>query len=810
MKMICASFRNFERRKTEKMKVLYSWLCELSAVDKPVDEVAEKLTMLGMEVEGIRRFGGRIDGLVSGEVLSRDDHPDSDHLSLCKVNVGEEELDIVCGASNVAVGQIVPVAKVGCVLPGGLKLERAKIRGVVSSGMICSKEELGFEKKSEGIWILEDAYTPGSPSDLFLGKEDAVFDLSLTSNRSDCLSIEGLARELSAVYGVKRADIGVDFRIDEEVPAPVIEMNTSETCIRYSSRIVQGVKIGPSPAWMRDRLEACGIRSINNVVDATNYVLLELGHPLHAFDLAKLDQGKINVRLASPGETLETLDGEKHELTAETMVIADATRPVALAGVMGGANSEVGDSTVALLVESAWFDPVSVRRTARRLGLNTEASYRFARIADWSGTVRALDRAVALILRTAGGAAGVLTDAYPVERLAKRVTLRSEFLRRKLGFDIPMDHCYEILESLDFKVVDRKPESVQVLVPGFRSDVSVEVDLVEEVCRHYGYERIPATVFPVRVNDKLFAAADTLKDEVREVLLGAGLQEVVNFNFVLQEDARVLHYSIEECVTVLNPMSVDQKYLRPSLLPNLLKNIRVNYGHGARDLALFELGNTFSGNASKLQERGMLAVALWGRAEKESWHTPGGRGYDFYDISGILGCLEQGLRVVEPVRIAASEVSYFHPGRSAELSIEGEKAGLIGELHPAVMKELDLPGKIYMMEVSLTAVAGIRRGVGICREVSRFPSMYRDLAFVLDEAVPADGVMRTIQSAGAYLNKCELVSVFHGEQIGSGKKSLAFSFEFSNDERTLSDEEADAVQKSIIEAVEKKHGGVLR
>ena len=793
------------------MNVLYSWLCELSGVDRSIDEVAEKLTMLGMEVEGIRRFGGSIDKLVSGKVLSREDHPDSDHLSICKVDVGDEEaLDIVCGASNVAAGQTVPVACVGCVLPGDFKIKKAKVRGAVSLGMICSREELGFEEKSEGIWALETEYVPGTSSEIFLGKEDAVFDVSLTSNRSDCLSVEGLARELAAAYGTKRPELNTDFSIDESVAAPVIDMEAPEVCIRYSSRIVKGVKIGPSPSWMKERLEACGIRSINNVVDVTNYVLLELGHPLHAFDLNKLGDKKIVVRLAGAGEKMATLDGEERELTGETLVIADGKQPVALAGVMGGANSEVVGDTVDLLVESAWFDPVSVRRTAKRVGLNTEASYRFARTADWSGTVRALDRTVALVLETAGGRAGVLNDAYPEKRPEKKVCLRSEFLRMKLGFDIPMDRCFEILESLDFKVVERKPESLQVLIPGFRSDVSVEVDLVEEVCRHYGYEKMPTTIFPIRVNDEVFAARNTLKDEIREILLGAGVQEVLNFNFVLQEDARVLGYDPESCVTVLNPMSIDQKYLRPSLLPNLLKNIRVNHGHGARDLAFFELGNVFGGKAPDIDEAGSLGIILWGKAEKDSWHTHGGREYDFYDISGLLAVLEQGLGITRAARLVADELPYLHPGRTAAIMYAGEKAGVAGELHPALMKELDLPGKIYMMEVSLKALAGNRSPLGLCKEVSRFPSLYRDLAFVLEDSVPADDVMRTIKKTASHLKKCELVSVFRGEQIGEGKKSLAFSFEFTNEKRTLSDQEADAVQQSIIKAVKKQHDGVLR
>lgn len=793
------------------MKVTYSWIMEMAGLagKVPIDEAAEKLTMLGMEVEAVHRVGGHIPHLVSGKVLSREPHPDSDHLSCCKVDVGGEVLDIVCGADNVAAGQLVPVAQVGCVLPGDFKIKKGKIRGAVSMGMICSKEELGLEEKSKGIWELAPGLGIGKPSEDFLGGEDAVFEVALTSNRSDCLSVEGLARELAAAYGGKRPAVDVAFPEDAAVPAPALEIRDPDLCGRYSARIVKGVKIGPAPEWMARRLEMCGIRSINNVVDVTNYVLLELGHPLHAFDLDRLDKGII-VRRAAAGETMTTLDGNEHALERDNLVIADHKGAVALAGVMGGGNSEVHEGTVNLLIESAWFNPVSVRRTAKGAGLTTEASYRFARTADWGGTVRALDRTVALILQTAGGKAGKLADLYPAAFPEKKVKLRASFLQGKLGFSIPPTDCRRIFQALDFEVSKAAGEDLEVIVPTFRSDVALEVDLVEEAARHYGYEKMPATIFPIRVNDAVFAARDRTKEEIRGVLSGAGLQEVINFNFVQEEDAALLGTTPQELVAVLNPMSNDQKLLRSSLLPNLIKNIRTNAGLGERNLGLFELGKVFSGKTPAITEELRLGVALWGRAEELSWRLPEGRVWDFYDLTGLLELLLAVFKVKGGLKATRTRVEGFHPGRTATLAAGGAALGMAGELHPSVMKELDLPGKILMMEVSLPALVGVRGGIGRCSAVSRFPSLYRDLAFVVGEDVPAGELMETIRKAARSLAGLSLISEYRGEQVGAGKKSLAFSLEFVNEERTLSDEEAEAIQQGIIKSVNEKHGGLLR
>jgi len=793
------------------MKVLYNWLEDIANTKATPQEVGDKLTMLGMEVESIEEIGGAKDFILVGEVVSVEKHPDADKLSVCQVKVPGETLQIVCGADNVKAGIHVPVALVGAEFDGNFKIKKAKLRGVESNGMICSKEELGIEEKSAGIWDMGDQFEIGTKPEEFLGEKDYLFDVDITSNRSDCLSVMGLAREAVAGFGTEMSKPKIKLEIDKNIEKPDITIESKDLCSRYSSRIIKGVKIKKSPDWLVKRLERSGIRSINNVVDVTNYVLWEYGHPLHAFDLNKLADKKIIVRNAKEGEKIVTLDEQERELKKEMLVIADGEKAVAIAGIMGGSTSEVDDNTVDLLIESAYFDAITIRRASKKLNLVSEASYRFARYADPEITITALDRAVELIIETAGGVAGELTDNVSQPYKQKEVVLTRDFVKMKLGVAIPIDECASILEKLEFEIIDKNETQLVAIVPSFRSDVSMNADLVEEICRIWGYDKIPTKLFPVRINEAVLAGHSDLKFKVQDFLVEKGLQEVINFNFVQVDDLDLLKLSADNCVDVKNPMSNDQRYLRPSLLPNMLKNLKTNVSHGRKNLAMFEFGKIFSkvSGDKVLNEATSLAVLLYGYAELPGWDKNNGKSWDFYDLSGILDYLLRKF-FIKNYKIERTERDGFHPGRTAKIMVDGHNIGFLGELHPSVLKELDVQQRVYMMELDPNVLDSAAKDSVECSLLSKFPSLYRDLAFVLARDVDAQEVIETIKRVGSHLESVRLMSVYTGEQIDADKKSLAFTMSFVNEKRTLSDDEIEAIQTKIIKAVSKKHNGLLR
>ena len=856
------------------MKALYSWIEEKAQSGFDAETLAAKLTMLGPEVEECRAFGGATSGLVMAEVLACEKHPDSDHLHVCRVRLPQEEVTIICGADNVCAGIKVVVATVGTVLPGDFKIKKAKIRGVESFGMICSKEELGLEAKSKGIWILPDAMALGPAGENILGKKDWAFTIAVTSNRADCLSINGLAREAAAAAGkafrfekplitappkdpasvlptahkhpvsaqpedpasVPSAARKHPVCEDASIAAPDIRIDAPDLCKRYAGRVLRGVKIGPSPDWLVRRLEGCGMRSINNVVDVTNYVLLEYGHPLHAFDLAKLEGPCIIVRRAAEGEKMTTLDGQERVLDSDTLVIADAAKPVALAGIMGGMTSEVSASTVDILLESAWFEPLSVRRSSKRIGLASEASYRFGRGADLGCVLAAMDRAAELIAELAGAAIGPVRDCRPGVPTHTVIGLPYSFIENHLGTAPPAAEAISILRNLGFEVIDENGEGPEgtlsalrsvgifdagdgqmiVLVPSWRGDVTIPADIAEEVARHYGYERMEAKLFPVRVNTELLAAGDMTRRVLQDELASMGLREAMNFNFVLQSDLEALGISPDACVAVSNPMSSDQKYLRPSLLPNLLGNIRFNLDRGVRDIALFELGKVFHpapGADAAPGERLHLAAVFSGRAEAPSWFRAGARDYDFYDAKGAAErtalCL--GLKDVRFQKNAEKAARQgFHPGRFAEIFHGKKRIGCLGEIHPQGAKALDIAQRVIMMEIDIEGCRSSRDADMRVREPSKFPHVLRDLAVVVPEGLPCGALLETIRKSARFLENVSLISIWRGEQIGGGNKSLAFSLEFVCSERTLADEEVGEIVHTIVRDLEKRHGARLR
>jgi phenylalanyl-tRNA synthetase beta chain len=795
------------------MKALYNWIEEKAKSGFGAEALAEKLTMLGPEVEECRAFGGAIPGLVVAEVLTCEKHPDSDHLSVCRVRLPQnnEEVTIICGADNVRAGIKVVVATVGTVLPGDFKIKKAKIRGVESYGMICSREELGLEAKSKGIWILPDNAVPGPAGENILGEKDWAFALAVTSNRADCLSINGLAREAAAAAGKAFAPVQPKVIEDVSISAPDIRIDAPDLCARYAGRILHGVKIGPSPDWLARRVEGCGMRSINNVVDITNYVLLECGHPLHAFDLAKLEGQCIIVRRAGEGEKMTTLDGQERTLDSDTLVIADAAKPVALAGIMGGFATEVSEATVDILLESAWFEPLSVRRSSKRIGLASEASYRFGRGADYGCVSAAMDRAAELIAELTGAKVGPVADVQARVLPQTVISLEYSFIEKHLGTAPPQVEAVSILRNLGFTVDAPGADGKLIItVPSWRGDVAIPADIAEEVARHYGYERMEARLFPVRVNTELLAAGDMTRRILQDELASLGLREAINFNFVLQSDLEALGFAPESCVTVSNPMSVDQRYLRPSLLPNLVGNIRFNLDHGARDAAFFELGKVFLLAGSAPQERLSLAAVFCGRAEAMSWLRPGARDYDFYDAKGVVERIALRLGIRDLRFQKNTTAAGWHPGRFAEIFHGKKRIGCLGEIHPQTAKALDIAQRVIMMEMDVEGYSSLRDADMRVREPSKFPCVLRDLAVVVPEGLECGVVLESIRKYARFLEDVSLVSIWRGEQIGAGNKSLAFSLEFVCHERTLADDEVAEILQTIVRDLEKRHGAHLR
>ncbi|RMG89038.1 MAG: phenylalanine--tRNA ligase subunit beta [Candidatus Dadabacteria bacterium] len=802
------------------MRVPVSWLKEYVEFDLGPEALAERLTMAGLEVGAVERRGEGIEGVVVAQILEKGRHPNADRLSLCRVTDGAETYEIVCGATNMAAGDKVALARVGARLPGGFKIKKTKIRGQVSYGMMCSERELGLGEDHSGILILPADAPVGADLLEYLGLPETVIEVEITPNRPDCLSVVGVAREVAALTG---AALRVpEPRVPEEGPAvgelTSVEIRDPDLCHRYAARVIRGVRVGPSPLWLRRRLEACGVRSINNVVDVTNYVLLELGHPLHAFDRNRLVEGRIVVQRARDGERFTTLDGQERELDADTLVICDAERPVALAGVMGGENSEVEPDTTDVLLESAWFLPSNIRRTSRRLGLRTEASYRFERGTDIEGLLRALDRATELIVQLAGGtvARGVY-DAYPTRHEPARVRLRYDRVRGLLGTEIRADEVRTILTSLGMAEEGADAESVTVRVPTHRVDLEREVDLIEEVARIHGYERIPTTLPRVPMRPDPAPARRRAANRARDLLAGQGYYEAVCLSFGDPADDDRLGLPAEDPrrrhVILANPLGRDSSALRTTLVPGLLRSLARNQRRQVRSARLFEVGRTFhprEGEALPDETLRVAAVAAGARDPLAWWS--GDEAVDFFDAKGALETLLTGFGLGSLRFVPAPELSWLHPGRAARVEAEGRALGWVGEFHPGRLGAWDLEGPVAGFEVDLDAVLGLAREPGAFPGLPRYPAVQRDLAILVDPArARAQDVVDAVWSAGSPLVRdVEIFDVYRGERIPEGLVSLALRLTYRADDRTLTDEEVRAEEARVLESLAARTGARLR
>jgi phenylalanyl-tRNA synthetase beta chain len=824
------------------MKVTLNWLKQYVAFDWTAEELAERLTMLGLEVEGIVKSGGEFEGIVVGEVLTRNPVEGSDKLSVCRVNDGTGERQVICGAQNFKAGDKVALILPGASLPAKpgeppFTIKVRKVMGVESHGMLCSPRELGLAEDADGILILPPEARTGQSFAEHLGRAagDVVFDLEVTPNRPDLNSLIGIAREIAAVTGnplrIPNLESLEAATADPSAGKPqtrptdqwvTVRLEAPDLCPRYVARVVSGVKIGPSPDWLRQALEKVGIRSISNVVDVTNFVMLETGQPLHAFDYSLLTRPTdsaasaatptIVVRRATPGEAFTTLDGKNHTLNEGNLLIADSVKGIALAGVMGGQNTEINDQTSDVLIESAYFHPTHIRATSKQLDLRTESSYRFERgadvgIADWASR-----RCVQLILETAGGlpAPGVV-DAYPAPAPLPEVCLRFSKTNALLGIEIAGTEQRRLLESLSLEPTASSDTEGTFRIPSFRVDLKREIDLIEEVCRLYGIDKIPGTTPRGAVGFNDFDRTHDALTEVRHLMNALGLDECQGQTLI--SDSAAAHLTpTEETVFLSHPLSADMNVLRPSLIPGLLDTLSRNAHHKNPDVAMFEIGRVFSNRDGKVIENRELAIALTGLRANPFWAGDDRSAKcDLFDLKGLLEeFFEQfGLPRIAWNRNPSSRSLYVE---SAAILLGGKlPLGELGQLHPLLAKQHDLRNPVFLARLDLDAVLARRNQSRSFKAIPQFPTVRRDVALLLPETVTHDSVLGAVrQSKTANLQQVDLFDVFKGQNVPEGQKSMAYAFTYRHAERTLTDNEVNTAHAALVTQITKKLGATVR
>jgi phenylalanyl-tRNA synthetase beta chain len=798
------------------MLIPLSWLKEYVDVELPPAELAHRLTMAGVEAGDITEYGGWT-GCCVGRVLAVEAHPNADRLFLCRVDTGAEEMQVVCGAPNVAPGQNICFARVGAYLYNTHSgkhenLKPARIRGVVSEGMICSELELGLGDAHEGIVVLPEDAPLGMDLDAYLG--DTVIDLELTPNRLDCFSVLGVAHEVAAITGktVREPDLGYPEGDTPIADLAAVSVADPDLCRRYTCSVISGLEIGPSPQWLQDRLTRAGLRPINNVVDVTNFVMLEFNQPLHAFDLDKVKDRTIIVRRAAPGETLETLDGVQRELNPEVLVIADAHDPVGLGGVIGGANSEIGPGTTSVLLESATFNPYNNRKTAETFRLRTDATQRFEKGLRAELAPLALQRATQLIRQVAGGeiARGII-DIFPDGELHPTVPLTLKRLKQVLGMDLELDAAAAVLQSLGFVTETTGPGRLEATVPYWRNDISIEEDLIEEVVRIIGYDAVPTTMMSTPIPYHRPEPMTELKARVREALASAGMQETISYPLVSRESLESVGQADDgrPPLRVANPMNAGQEYLRPTLRASLLQTLRYNQERLDLPFRFFEAGRVFLPREADLpEERDMAAGALCGPRSEASW-LESAEYLGFFDAKGALTAALERISLAPDFQPASDPA--FQPGRCASISAAGVDLGLVGELHPDIRERFDLrPHPVAMFEIDLARVleAGQRGREGF-KSLSRFPAATRDLALLVNADVPA-GQVQAILGRHRLVEHVELFDVYTGDNIPAGAKSLALHVYFQSQQKTLTNEEVNRALEGLLRNLERETGATLR
>ncbi|MCK0106833.1 phenylalanine--tRNA ligase subunit beta [Marinobacter sp. S0848L] len=789
------------------MKFSEQWLREW--VNPSIDSQAlmDQITMAGLEVDGFEPVAGEFSGVIVGEVVSVEAHPDADKLRVCQVSNGEETVQVVCGAPNVREGLKVPFAEVGAVLPGNFKIKKAKLRGQPSQGMLCSESELALSESHDGLMELPDDAPVGQSMVDYLKLNDIAIDVDLTPNRSDCLSIKGLAREVGVLNSqvVEAPEIEPVEAVHSEVPA--IRVEAPEACPRYLGRVLRNVNLkAETPLWMQEKLRRSGIRSIDAAVDVTNYVMLELGQPLHAFDREEISGG-IVVRMAKAGEKLVLLDGQEVELTAETLVIADHDKPIAIAGVMGGEHSGVNEKTQDLVLESAYFEPIAMAGKARHYGLHTDASHRFERGVDYELAREAMERATRLLMDIVGGEPGDIVEVVSWEDLpkAKTVDLREKRLADVLGLAIDRTTVEEILSRLGLRVEKLLKDGWRISVPSFRPDISIEEDLIEEVGRIYGYNNLPVTEPTGSLGLSVREEAVRPLSAVRNFFVAQGYQEAITYSFVDPKVQQLIDPD-REGIALANPISADLSVMRTTLWSGLIKTVQHNQNRQQPRIRLFETGLRFVKDGDQIDQQPMLAGVVVGNQTPENW-TNGRRASDFFDVKGELESLFQVLGI--EIQFRASQHPALHPGQTAELLRDGESVGWLGTLHPQVQKNLELNGTILMFELFLNSI--VTGYVPNFKDVSKFPEVRRDLAIIIGSEVSFAQVEEIARKqAGEHLTDMRVFDVYEGESLGEGNRSLALSLFWQHPERTLNEDEVHTLFNGVIDSLKEELGATLR
>ncbi len=785
------------------MRISYNWLKELVDFDMEPQDLCKMLTFFGVETT-IVGGGTNWSGVVTAKVLDKQKHPNSDHLSICKVTDGTKDYQIVCGAPNVAAGQTVPLSLIGAVLPGNFVIKASKIRGVSSEGMICSKEELGLEEKSDGIMVLDEKTPLGKKLEDVLEKQDTILEIEITTNRGDCLSHWGVAREIAAK--LQKIVTLPTLKTAKYTEKNLVEVKDKDLCTRYIGCHITGVKIAPSPKWMKDKLESCGVKSINNVVDITNYVMLELGQPLHAFDATTLSGGKVVVRRATDGEKLATLDGKTHELDKNNLVIADGSKALAIAGVIGGQSSSITDATTEVFLEAAVFNPGSVRKTARKLNISTDASYRYERGTSWEVAEMASWRALNLITELAGGRLETREDYNSPDNEKAIINLRVERVEKLLGYAVDEKTIANILRFLGIEISSKVQNVLIAEVPSYRNDIKEEVDLIEEIDRVNGYENIPMDI-DSGISSTEQKETGKLTKQITNSLVGLGFCEAMNYSFSEIKDLDKLY--LKYTYKIANPISKENEVLRPSLLPCLMKNFDFNLGQGTNDIKLFEVGKIFDDKG----ERRVLGILMSGPVWQPWWKWESSKQnpiFDFYFASGVISDILPSKEFT--IAENRTPAKYYHPGKTAAIVYHGKVVGQFGVLRPDVVESVE--DEVIYAEIEIENIEkNYKNKINAYEHVAKFPAVKRDISVVADKTIKFEKIEKVIKHVmkdGGILKDWSLFSVYENEKLGAGKISYSFRLTYRHNDKTLNDVEVNKDMALLLDKLNKELGISLR
>ena len=797
------------------MLISLNWLKQYVEIKESIEEVANALTMIGQEVEAIEIQGKNLENVVIGQIVEFDRHPNSDRLTLLKVNVGEgEPLQIICGATNHKLNDKVVVAKIGATLPGDFKIKKSKIRDVESYGMLCSEEELGFAKESDGIIILPEDAPIGKEYREYLNLNDVIFELEITPNRPDCLSHIGIAREIAAYYDrkVKYPSIEINETIESINTLIKVNIDDKERCKRYVGKIVKNVKIQESPEWLKRRIQAMGLNPINNIVDITNFVMFEYNQPMHAFDFDKL-KGNVNVRAAKENEEITTLDGVDRVLKNNELVIADEERAIAIAGIIGGDATKIDNETKNIFVEVAYFTPDNIRRTSRELGIFTDSSYRNERGMDIQNLETVVERAVSLIAEVAGGE--ILSDTIDryLEKPEKyEISLNLEKLNKFIGKNLSSDEVAKILTNLNIEIKTIGEDKMLLTPPTYRGDLIRPADIYEEVIRMYGFDNIEARMPVMSIESGEENTNFKVSRIIREILREQGLNEVINYSFI-PKSAKELFSFEDGIIEIKNPLSEDMAIMRPSLVYSLVNNIKENLNRNQTDLKIFEVSKTFKNLGSAKDglatEELKVAIALSGREDKNLWNQTK-TDYDFYDLKGYIEYLFERLNINKFNLERAKDVN-FHPGVSAEIKIGEDVIGIFGELHPTLINNVGIKReKVFFAEINLTKLMKYMKIKVNYESISKYPEVLRDLAITLDKDILVGNMTKDIKKKVNLVEKIDIFDVYSGDKVEAGKKSVAMSIVLRDKTRTLTDQDIDTAMKNILSLIKDKYNGEIR